>query len=389
MAPGQRSSAKNVDEGADIYSTGATLYALLTAQTPGDLFAADLDPTLLEGIPPDLVNVIRTATRYHRGERFEDAQRMIDALKETTQAGASQNHLVSTDGGSHETVFKDEPAARVEMAIGDELRVDNTVHDVSPVSDPRVYLFGALTFAAVIIAIWVAVALIDDDVIPAEQIDVVDDLRGPEMNLGVDVPVPMEVPSEPVAAPPVPIAGPPVERKPDPVTPPTTPGPHHEAAVAPPSEEGSAQRPVVAPTAPDPSPPRVVEQPPTVVNPPQVQPEQSREMDAPASNAPRVEDVITARPQPAPDAAQTEPVIEPRMNEPMQPRLSESDTDARVNPRIEPSQTDSEEDGSVDPRIRPEDDGPEDPLTPVIKPVEVDNEASLDTEDPSDDDGFE
>ena len=47
MAPEQRADA-GVDHLADIYSVGATLFAAVTEETPKDLFAAELDPSLYE-----------------------------------------------------------------------------------------------------------------------------------------------------------------------------------------------------------------------------------------------------------------------------------------------------------------------------------------------------
>ncbi|MBK7759741.1 MAG: serine/threonine protein kinase [Deltaproteobacteria bacterium] len=80
MAPEQRSDAKGVDQRADIYSVGATLYAIMTDKTPGELFAADMDPGMLAGLPDEITTVIRKATRYNREERYADAQAMAGGL---------------------------------------------------------------------------------------------------------------------------------------------------------------------------------------------------------------------------------------------------------------------------------------------------------------------
>lgn len=81
MAPEQRSDAKGVDQRADIYSVGATLYAIMTDKTPGELFAADMDPGMLAGLPDEITTIIRKATRYNREERYPDAQAMADACR--------------------------------------------------------------------------------------------------------------------------------------------------------------------------------------------------------------------------------------------------------------------------------------------------------------------
>lgn len=86
MAPEQRVNAKGVDETADIYAVGATLFGLIKNQTPMDLFAADLDPTLLGGIAEPAAALIRQACRYKREERFPSANAMITAAMEAREA---------------------------------------------------------------------------------------------------------------------------------------------------------------------------------------------------------------------------------------------------------------------------------------------------------------
>ena len=81
MAPEQRVNAKSVDHTADLYGAGATLFAMATGQTPMDLFAADLDPEMLNKVPSQLVPIIRKATRYNREERFPDARAMLEAIE--------------------------------------------------------------------------------------------------------------------------------------------------------------------------------------------------------------------------------------------------------------------------------------------------------------------
>ena len=81
MAPEQRVNAKSVDHTADIYGAGATLFAMATGQTPMDLFAADLDPAMLNKVPDPLVPIIRKATRYNREERYPDARSLLIALE--------------------------------------------------------------------------------------------------------------------------------------------------------------------------------------------------------------------------------------------------------------------------------------------------------------------
>ncbi len=80
MAPEQRSDAKHVDGRADVYAMGASLFSLVTNRVPNDLFAADQDPAILDGVPEALVPVVRRATEYKREARFGSAAELIAAL---------------------------------------------------------------------------------------------------------------------------------------------------------------------------------------------------------------------------------------------------------------------------------------------------------------------
>jgi serine/threonine-protein kinase len=69
MSPEQRVDASRVDPSSDIYALGATLWALVRGRTPTDLFAADLEPGLLDGLSPPLAAVVRSCTRYRSADR--------------------------------------------------------------------------------------------------------------------------------------------------------------------------------------------------------------------------------------------------------------------------------------------------------------------------------
>mgnify|MGYP006208049147 FL=1 len=81
MAPEQRKNSRHVDHLADIYATGATLYALVVGDAPVDLFTADRDDTVLSMVPEVLRPVIARATSYRPEDRYADAAEMREALK--------------------------------------------------------------------------------------------------------------------------------------------------------------------------------------------------------------------------------------------------------------------------------------------------------------------
>jgi len=83
MSPEQRTDASRVSAASDLYALGATLWAVVRGRSPTDLFAADLEPRLLEGLSPPLAELVRDCTRYRVEDRPADADvlaQRLDAL---------------------------------------------------------------------------------------------------------------------------------------------------------------------------------------------------------------------------------------------------------------------------------------------------------------------
>jgi len=82
VAPEQRASAKTVDHRADIYSAGATLYAMIVGEPSADLFVADRVTELMAAVPEPLRPVIMRATTYRPDERYDSAHELARMLHE-------------------------------------------------------------------------------------------------------------------------------------------------------------------------------------------------------------------------------------------------------------------------------------------------------------------
>lgn len=72
MSPEQRRDARAVDRRTDIYSLGATLWALLAGEQPHDLFHAAVQPALLAKVPGALRAVTLRACAYEPADRYSD-----------------------------------------------------------------------------------------------------------------------------------------------------------------------------------------------------------------------------------------------------------------------------------------------------------------------------
>ncbi|MEL6342806.1 MAG: serine/threonine-protein kinase [Myxococcota bacterium] len=80
MAPEQRLDARRVGPSADIYAAGATLYHLLTANNPVDLYASPPHSPRWDGLAPNIRAIIQRATRYEQSRRYPHVQAMAREL---------------------------------------------------------------------------------------------------------------------------------------------------------------------------------------------------------------------------------------------------------------------------------------------------------------------
>lgn len=92
MPPEQRLDARSVTAAADIYATGSTLYALLTAGNPVDLFTAGRTSERWRGVPEPIVEVIRCATAARAESRFGDVAAFSVALSAAVGAIPAEEH---------------------------------------------------------------------------------------------------------------------------------------------------------------------------------------------------------------------------------------------------------------------------------------------------------
>lgn len=122
MAPEQRIDARNVGPQADLYAAACTLYNLMTADTPVDLYLAPDASPRWDPVPLPLRAVLRRATRSEPSARFQNAVEMADALRSVQPAveglpAASSRGLTPPIGYAVTRLTDPEPSVMAEHRV--------------------------------------------------------------------------------------------------------------------------------------------------------------------------------------------------------------------------------------------------------------------------------
>lgn len=92
MAPEQNIDSREVDIRADIYATGALLFALATGRKPYALHQEEQDSPRFAQLSESLRPIVFQATRFRREDRYSSAQEMVVALE--TASAVSGDRVV-------------------------------------------------------------------------------------------------------------------------------------------------------------------------------------------------------------------------------------------------------------------------------------------------------
>jgi hypothetical protein len=93
MAPEQTRDARDAKPTADLFSAGATLFALVTSKPPMLLEALQERPEYLDGVHPSIRAVIHRACADDPAARYPDAVQMAEAV------AAAYDDVVAAEGG--------------------------------------------------------------------------------------------------------------------------------------------------------------------------------------------------------------------------------------------------------------------------------------------------
>ena len=81
MPPEQRDEPRKAGPASDLFAVGTTLYALLTARRPVDLYVPENLEARIGDVPPALADVLRCACAYAPEDRYASAEQMAEALR--------------------------------------------------------------------------------------------------------------------------------------------------------------------------------------------------------------------------------------------------------------------------------------------------------------------
>ncbi len=141
MAPEQQADASRVGPTADIYSAGATLFALLAQRSPADLSAVDRNPGMLDPLPEPVRPVVLRAVDRDPSARYASARDMAQAVAQAASAIAAQwdqpaftdAWMAEFDSKSREVTQVDEDAHDYEDSRGDTLDTDSIWDEVTAI----------------------------------------------------------------------------------------------------------------------------------------------------------------------------------------------------------------------------------------------------------------
>ena len=92
MAPEQRRDAANVDQRADVYSLGKTLYHVVTGKLP--------ETVRIDRLSPALGKIVGTALEEERGDRYPTVAAMLADLKAIAQASGTDSRRLTQKASS-------------------------------------------------------------------------------------------------------------------------------------------------------------------------------------------------------------------------------------------------------------------------------------------------
>jgi serine/threonine protein kinase len=115
MPPEQRESAKGLGPSADVFASGASLYAILTSREPFDIYNESLHAKLFASVPGPMRRVILKACQYEPAMRYQTASAMSADLREAMlEMGieVERNLLVPLTADGPVTMFSTEEVDR-------------------------------------------------------------------------------------------------------------------------------------------------------------------------------------------------------------------------------------------------------------------------------------